>query len=96
MIDGRPFNGTKTVGWYTDAIVHRVGMGPVTLVARIEDLAYETAPPFDMHGRRQTVGARVRVLQPLALQVNAIHQTGEPGEYGANALDVAFTYTVRQ
>ena len=96
LIDGRPFNGTKTVGWYADAMVHRVGMGPVTLLARVEDIAYETAPPFNMHGRRQTVGARVRILQPLAFQVNAVHQSGEPAEYGAAALDVALTNTVRR
>jgi len=96
LIDGRPFAGTKTIGWYTDLMVHRVGMGPVTALARIEDLAYQTAPPFDMHGRRQTVGARVRIIQPLALQVNLIHQSGAPAAYGGQALDVALTYTVRR
>jgi hypothetical protein len=96
FIDGRPFDGTKTIGGYVDVIVHHVGMGPVTAVARIEDLSYETAPPFDLRGSRQTAGASIRILETLALQVNVIHQAGEPAEYGAKAIDFGLTYSIRR
>jgi hypothetical protein len=96
FIDGRPFNGTKTIGGYADLLVHHVGMGPVTAVARIEDLSYETAPPFDLHGSRQTVGANIRILDALALHVNVIHQAGAPATYGAKAIDLGLTYSIRR
>lgn len=96
FIDGHPFDGTKTIGGYADVSVHHVGMGPVTAVARIEDLSYETTPPFDLHGSRQTAGARIRIRETLALQVNAIHQAGAPAQYGAKALDIGLTYSIRR
>jgi hypothetical protein len=92
---GRPFDGTSTTGWYADLIVHRVGMGPVTAVARVEELDYEAVSPFDMSARRQTVGARVRVLQPLVLEANLTHQTGGAAGRATRALDVGLTYSVR-
>ena len=94
-ITGRPFDGTTTTGWYADAIVHRVAMGPVTAVARIERVDYDTSPPFDLHKRRQTVGARIRIGQGLSTQVNVLHQTGQPGSYRSVALDIGATYSVR-
>ena len=94
-ITGRPFDGTTTTGWYADAIVHRVAMGPVTAVARIERVDYDTSPPFDLHKRRQTLGARIRIRQGFSTQVNVLHQTGQPDTYGAVALDVGVTYSVR-
>jgi len=94
-ITGRPFDGTTTTGWYADAIVHRVAMGPVTAVARIERVDYDTSPPFDLHKRRQTLGARIRVGQGFSTQVNVLHQTGQPDTYGAVALDIGVTYSVR-
>jgi hypothetical protein len=96
LIDGRPFNGTTTAGWYVDTLLHRPGMGPLTAVARVEDLAYVAIAPFDIHARRQTVGARVRIAGGLSLQANVLHQTGAPAEYGARALDVGVTYSVRR
>jgi hypothetical protein len=95
FIDGRPFDGTKTIGWYADVIVHHVGMGPFTAVARTEDLSYQTAPPFDLHARRQTAGVKIRIIEPLALTANVIHQSGGPAEYGSNAVDVGFTFSIR-
>ena len=94
-ITGRPFDGTTTSGWYADAIVHRVAMGPVTAVARVERVDYDTSPPFDLHKRRQMLGARVRIRQGLSTQVNVLHQTGQPDTYGAVALDIVVTYSVR-
>jgi hypothetical protein len=95
-ITGRPFDGTTTSGWYADAIIHRLAMGPVTAVARIERLDYDTTPAFALHARRQTLGARLRILDALAVQLNIIHQTGEIAEYGGNALDVGVTYSLRR
>ena len=44
FLSGRPFDGTTTTGGYVDLLVHRVGMGPVTAVARLERLDYDTIP----------------------------------------------------
>jgi len=95
-ITGRPFDGTTTRGWYADAIVHRAVMGPVTAVARIEHLDYDTDPPFAVDARRQTIGARIRIFDALSVQLNVVHQTGELSEeYGAAAFDVGVTYSLR-
>jgi hypothetical protein len=94
-LGGRPFDGTTTTGWYADAIVHRVAMGPVTAVARIERLDYDTRPPFDLHLQRQTLGARIRIREGLSAQVNVLHQTGQSDEYGPSAVDIGLTYSVR-
>ena len=95
-ITGHPFDGTSTTGWYADLIVHRLGMGPVTAVARIEQLAYIAVAPFDLYARRQTIGARIRLMDSLALQVNVLHQTGAPALYRSVPIDLGITYTVRR
>ena len=94
-LTGRPFDGSTTMGWYADAIVHRVRMGRVTAVARIERLDYDTTSAFALHARRQTIGARIRLVDVLSAQLNVIHQTGRIAEYGATALDVGVTYSLR-
>jgi hypothetical protein len=94
-IIGRPFDGTTTRGWYADAIVHRVAMGLVTAVARIEQLDYDTAPPFDLHKRRQTLGAKIRIHEGLSAEINLLHQTGQPEWHGPAAVDIGMTYSVR-
>ena len=40
-IFGHPFDAVDTRGGYIDLIVHRIGMGPVTVVARAERLDYD-------------------------------------------------------
>jgi hypothetical protein len=95
-LGGRPFDGTTTTGWYVDAILHRVGMGPVTALARLERLAYEAIPPFDLYATRQTVGARVRLVHGLAIQANVVGQTGRIARTASTALDLGIVYTVRQ
>jgi hypothetical protein len=94
-ITGQPFDGTTTTGWYADAIVHRVAMGPVTAVARIEQLDYDTRPPFDLHRRRQTLGARIRIREGLSAELNVLHQTGQPDDSRQAAVDIGVTYSVR-
>jgi hypothetical protein len=94
-ITGQPFDRTTTTGWYVDAIVHRVAMGPITAVARIEQVDYDTRPPFDLHKRRQTLGARIRIQDGLSAEVNLLHQTGQSPEYGPVAVDIGVTYSVR-
>ena len=95
-LTGQPFDTTTTTGWYADLILHRTFMGPVTAVARIERLDYETSfEEFERYMRRQTVGARVRIAQPLSISVNVIHQTGVSAEYGSNALDIGLTWSLR-
>jgi hypothetical protein len=95
-LSGRPFDGTTTKGWYADVLVHRASMGPVTAVARFERLRYDTLPPHDLTATRQTVGARIRLIQPLALQVNMSHQTGGAAKYAGHALDFGLTYSIRR
>jgi hypothetical protein len=70
-------------------------MGPVTAVARIERLAYNANDHLDVF-TRQTIGARLRIFDALSVQLNVLHQTGELSEeYGAAALDVGITYSLR-
>jgi hypothetical protein len=94
-LTGRPFTGTTTTGWYADAIVHRVAMGPVTAVGRVERLDYEVRHPFDLHTRRETIGARVRVVEGLSAQVNVLHQAGQLAGDKPQAFDVGVTYSLR-
>jgi hypothetical protein len=94
-IGGRPFDNTTTTGWYADAIVHRRGMGPVTAVARVEQLDYDTAPQHALHSKRQTVGARVRVREGLAAQINLLHHTGLLYQPRRTSLDIGLTYSIR-
>jgi hypothetical protein len=94
-IAGRPFDGTSTTGGYADLIVHRPAMGPVTAVLRGERLAYDAKPPFDLYAQRYTAGARIRVFQQLAAQIELVHQTYELPQRHPTALDVALTYSVR-
>jgi hypothetical protein len=94
-IRGQPFDGTLTTGWYADVIVHRVAMGPVTAVARIERLDYDTASPFDLHKRRQTLGARIRIREGLSAEVNFRHQAGQSDGSGPAAVDIGVTYSMR-
>ncbi len=94
---GRPFDGASTRGWYADGLVHLIGMGPVTAVARIEQLEYEE--PFDAEAsssRRQTIGARVRLAGGFAVDVNLVHRQGDLKAYRPTALDVGLTWSVRR
>jgi len=96
-LTGKPFDGTTTTGWYVDVIVHRVRMGPVTAVARVERTDYDVParPSRDLHATRQTLGARIRIIEGLSAQVNVLHQSGLPN-YGDTALDVGVTYSIRR
>jgi hypothetical protein len=93
----RPFAGTTSTGWYADALVHRVGMGPVTAVARVEQLDYEEAGSTeDELQRRVTVGVRIRFFEGLSLNVNLVHRSGEIEEYRPTTLDVGITWSIRR
>ena len=90
-IDGRPFNNTTTDGWHVDLSAHRPFMGPLTAVARFEQIDYDTVPRFALHAKRQTVGARVRIARGLTAQAGLLHQSGyDEDEYGT-AFDAALT-----
>jgi hypothetical protein len=94
-LTGKPFNGVTTQGWYADAILHVVAMGPVTAVARVERLDYDTPfVAFVLFARRQTIGARIRIIEGLSAQVNMLHQTGLP-QYAETSFDVGVAYSVR-
>jgi hypothetical protein len=95
-LTGRPFDGTSTAGWYADAIVHRVAMGRVTAVARIERLDYNSRPEYSTHARRQTIGARIRILDGLSASVNLLHNTGQSQEYRPTSVDIGATYAIRR
>jgi hypothetical protein len=93
-MNGRPFDGVTTRGGYIDAIVHRVGMGPVTAVARAERLDYD-AGPFSQFLRRYTAGARVRISSMLSAVVNAIGQPSGLANGRHVALDLGLTCSLR-
>lgn len=95
-IGGQSFNGVTTTGWYVDAIVHRLGMGPFTAVARVEQLDYtDVTPAYSLYAKRQAVGTRVRLLEGLSVQVNVLHIPDREPEYRPFAMDVGVTYTRR-
>ena len=50
---------------------------------------------FALHARRQTIGARVRLLGGLSVQANVLHHTGRLAAYHAGAFDLSVTYAVR-
>ena len=93
-IAGRPFDGVKTRGGYVDAIVHHTGMGPVTLVGRVERLDY-FAGPFSDFFRRAAVGGRYQATRALGAQVNVIHQPHGLAGGHTTALDTSVTYPLR-
>lgn len=95
-IGGRPFDGTATRGGYADLVVHRPELGPVTLLARAERLAYDAQPPFALYTHRYTAGARVRVWRGLAVAGGLVHQAGRQTQRRATALDLGLTYAVRR
>ena len=92
-ITGQPFNGVSTTGWYVDAMVHRRALGPVTLVARAEELDYD-AGTRSRYMQRYTAGARAQLPRGVVAHVNAVHQPHRM--HGRRtALDVAVSYVVR-
>ena len=94
---GHPFSAVDTTGGYVDLIVHHRNLGPVTLVARAERLDYDALQDrFDLFLHRFTAGARVRVLQSLAVQINVIHQPTGLAAGRRNVLDAGLTYTLRR
>ncbi|MGD9905328.1 MAG: hypothetical protein AB7U83_17815 [Vicinamibacterales bacterium] len=95
-IAGRPFDGTATRGGYADLVVHRPGLGPVTLLARAERLAYDARAPFALYTHRYTAAARVRLWSTLALAAGLTHQAGQSTQRRPTAIDVGLTYAVRQ
>jgi hypothetical protein len=93
-LDGQPFDGTTTTGWHVNGSLHRPFMGPVTAVARIEQLDYDTIPQFELHSQRQSVGGRIRFLNDFCVQLSLVHQSW-PNQEPSTAMDAALTYSVR-
>lgn len=92
---GRPFDGTSTTGGYADLLVHRPALGPVTLLARAERLAYDAKAPFALHTHRYAAGARFRLWKGLSLSSLVVHQAGEQTQRRRTAIDVGLAYAVR-
>jgi hypothetical protein len=93
-ISGRPFDHVSTSGGYVDLIVHRPIMGPVSAVARLERLDYE-AGPFSSYPRRQTAGARVRLVPSLTAEIDLVRHTGGLATARRVSFDCGLTYTRR-
>jgi hypothetical protein len=94
---GPPVDGLTTTGWYADAVVHRAGMGPVTAVARVEQLDYDEPGSFEEeYARRQTIGGRIRFPRGFSLNVNLLHRTGELENYRPTTLDIGLTWSLRR
>jgi hypothetical protein len=94
-LDGQPFDGTSTTGWHVNASVHRPRMGPVTAVARVEQLDYDTVSRFAMHQKRQSVGARVRIFRGITGQISVVREIEARGDEAETALDAGVTYSIR-
>ena len=95
-ITGRPFDGTTTTGGYIDLLVHRVAMGPVTAVARLERLDYDTTSPFFLFARRAMAGARIRIPGGLTAQIAGGHQWRQQIQRDRTAFDFSLTYSLRR
>jgi hypothetical protein len=92
-IIGRPFDGPSTTGWYVDAIVHRPVLGPVTLVARGEELDYD-AGAHSSYRKRYTAGARMQVSRAMVGHINVSHEPHRR-QNRETAIDGALTYVIR-
>jgi hypothetical protein len=96
-ITGRPYDGASTTGWYGDAILHAVSMGPVTAVARIERIAFDELAASEAETTyRQTIGARVRLPLGFTVNVNVVHRAGDLDAYKPMALDVGLMWSGRR
>jgi hypothetical protein len=95
FINGHAFAGTRTFGGYTDVMVHRPFMGPVTAVARAERLDY-SAGIHSSYPRRYTTGAKIVLSRMLVAHANVLHEVAHGDEPRNTALDVAFTFSVRR
>lgn len=95
-LDGRPFDGTSTIGGYLDVIAHTRRMNRVTALARVETLDYATPNTrFALKTHRIGGGARVRVWQQLALSAGVAHQFGKQTQHDRTVLDAGLTWTWR-
>ena len=92
---GHPFEGASTTGWYADLLMHLVRMGPVTAVARIEQLASLEPGEDEERTSRQTVGALIRLFDRLALNVNLVHRRDHLEELRPVSFDVGLTWSIR-
>jgi hypothetical protein len=93
---GRPFDGTSTNGGYVDVIMHRPVMGPVTAVFRAERIDYKTDPRFALYARRETAGARIRLVGGLTAHADVVHQTSQIADGRSVVVDVGLTYSIRR
>jgi len=96
FITGRPFDNTTTTGGYVDLLVHRAPMGPVTAVARLERLDYDTTSPFFLFARRAMAGARIRIPGGLTAQIAGGHQWRQQIQRDRTAFDFSLTYSLRR
>jgi hypothetical protein len=94
-LGGQPFDGTSTTGGFADLLVHRPELGPVTLLARAERLAYDAKAPFALYTHRYATGMRVRLWKGLSLSSLVVHQAGQQTQRRPTAIDVGLTYAVR-
>jgi hypothetical protein len=94
-ITGQPYDGTATRGGYADLVVHRPALGPVTLLARAERLAYDARAPFALYTHRYAVAARVRVWNGVSVSGGVTHQAGQVTQRRPTAVDVGVSYAVR-
>ena len=95
FLKGHSFTGVSTTGWYVDAFLHHVGMGPFTVIARDESLDYTAPAPRARSARRFTTGTRVRLPGYVTAQVNYMHQHGDLPRIYDNSVDFTITYSLR-
>jgi len=92
---GQPFDTATTDGWYADAIVHVIGMGPLTAVGRVERVDVDE-PGERSTSSRQTVGGRLRMPLGFSLNLNVVHRLGDLKEYKPTSFDVGVMWSARR
>ena len=71
---GRPWDGTSTVELRRCAGAYRPAMGPLTLVARVETLDYDTPDPvFADAASGIALGGRLKLAGACIAQLNVTH-----------------------
>lgn len=94
-LDGQPFDGATTAGGHVDAVLHTRAMGPLTVLARAERLAYDASASRRLFTHRYSTAFRVRSWQRLWLSVGVAHQRGQLTQRRRTALDVGVGWATR-
>ncbi|MCC6992151.1 MAG: hypothetical protein IT181_24310 [Acidobacteria bacterium] len=95
-LGGRPFAGTITTGGHLDAVVHTRAMGVVTVLARAEQLDYDTPTRFALETHRYSAAVRVRAWRGLSVSAGLARQSGQLTQRQRTAVEIGATFALRR